>query len=225
MQQTIEAAVEFLLPLIVGLVLLLWGRRFFWLLGGLVFMVSGLVLIGVLLDPNALDVVVRGDMQFEFNLQFADPPTEAQIGLAVTIAITVLISLVVGVISSLLFPRAASAVVGFAVGAFFLLLVFELFALEMPEPVRRTLLIICGTVVAVIAYRQPAETTIILSVMLGSRMIVDATHLDLNAPSSAFIWLIAMLVGIIYQTGNWRRQQLKQAATRGEAQVRAPVRT
>lgn len=224
MQETIEAAVAFLLPLIVGVVLLLWGRRLFWLLGGLVFMVTGLVLIGLLLDPNALDVVARGDMEFEFNLQFSDPPTDAQIGVAVTIAIIVLVSFVVGVISSLLVPRAASAVVGFAVGAFFLLLIFELFALEMPEPVRRTLVIICGTVIAIIAYRQSAETMIILSVMLGSKMIVDATSLDLNSPGSAFIWLIALLVGIIYQTGNWRRQQLKQMASRRD-QVPAPAQT
>jgi hypothetical protein len=57
--------------------------------------------------------------------------------------------------------------------------------------------------------------------MLGSELLVDAFRLDLDSPISAFMWLISMLVGIVYQTSVWRRQELRKAER--EAAAVAPV--
>ena len=128
-----------------------------------------------------------------------------------------------GILITIRYPQIASAVVGFVLGAFFLSLIFDLFAVALPEPVRRALFIVTGTIVAALAYRQPAETMIILTTMLGSKAIVDATKLDLNSPLSAFIWLITMLIGIIFQTSVWRREQRLQAERQAAAVVPVPA--
>jgi hypothetical protein len=45
----------------------------------------------------------------------------------------------------------------------------------------------------------------------------------LNSPLSAFIWLITMLIGIIFQTSVWRREQRLQAERQAAAVVPVPA--
>ncbi len=210
MEQNIEIIVDFALQFGVGLIFVLFGRRLFWILGAFVFATSAIVLLGALLDPNALDMLAQGSMQFDLGLESVGEPTQSQLQIALLLVFWFIVSALAGVICSLRFPRAASAVVGFSTGAFFLVIILHLFAFELPEPVRRTLVIVAGAIIAVIAINHPAETMIILSVMLGSKMLVDAFKLDLNSPLSAYMWLITMLVGIVYQTSVWRRGERKK---------------
>lgn len=217
MEQFLMSAVEFIVPLAIGLVLILFGRRVFWLLAGLVFAIGGLFLAAVLLTPAALATIwdmITGTVTVGRDFTSEPFPPLAIIGAVVGGAI--------GILVTIRYPQIAGAVVGFALGAFFLALTCDLFAIVLPEPVRRTLIILVGTSVAAIAYRQPAQTMIILTTMLGSQALLDATRLDLNSALSAFLWLFSMLVGIIYQTGVWRTEQRKQTERRAATISSAP---
>lgn len=217
MEQSLMSLVEFIVPFTIGLVLILYGRRIFWVLAGLVFGIAGLFLAAVLLTPAALTTIwnmITGTVTVGRDFTDEPFPLLSLLGAVVGAAI--------GILVTIRYPQIAGAVVGFALGAFFLWLAFDLFAFAFPEPVRRTLMIITGTGVAAITYRQPAQTMIILTTMLGSQAILDATRLDLNSPLSAFLWLFSMLAGIIYQTGVWRTEQRKQAERRAATIAAAP---
>lgn len=217
MEPSLMAAVEFIVPFIIGLLLILFGRRVFWLLAGLVFASLGLFLAAVILTPAALTTIwdmITGTVTVGRDFTSEPFPLWSILGAVVGGAI--------GILVTIRYPQIAGAVVGFALGVFFLLLTLDLFAAAFPEPVRRTLIIIVGIMVAVIAYRQPAETMIILTTMVGAQAFLDATRVDLNSPLSAFLWLFSMLVGIIYQTGVWRAEQRKQTERRAAAVGSAP---
>jgi len=210
--------IEFMVPFSLGLLFLTLGRRITWVLAGLVFAFGGLAVVAVLSTPAAIGYVwdmLMGVVTVTPDIT-ADPiPTVAILG--------ALIAAAIGIFSTLRFPRVITAVVGFAMGAFFLWYGLSLFGIDLPQPVFRTLLIVVGAIVAYVTYRQPAETMIILTSLLGSQLILGIPQLNPNSPFSAFVWLLSMLFGIIFQTAVWRREERKKAERAAAAMLPAPA--
>lgn len=203
MNTLVNTYLSFAIPFAIGLVFLMFGRRVFWMMGGAAFAVTAALIVTLILEPSAVRVASTAS---GFSLEFLDE------GLTLPTAIGLLVGGVIGIIFTILFPRIASAIVGFLGGAFILYVVFSLFSFDDPEWLRRSLLIVFGVFVAILAIRQPAETVIILSTTIGAGMLVQVFGLNANSPLSAFVWLILMLFGIIFQTNTLRKQQHKAAS-------------
>lgn len=186
-----------------AVLLLFWGRKFFWLVGATMFAIIGLGIAALVLDPARFQVEMT-PTAFRFNIDTLVLPPEYYIAAAV--------GAVIGIIFTVRFPRAAAAVVGFTFGMLSVALVFLLFSVSVPDWVRRSLFIIMGTIVALIALRQPAETIILLTTFMGTGQVMDLVRVNENSPAGAFVWLISMLVGIIFQTNTWRKEQRRHAA-------------
>lgn len=201
----IELNLLLAISFIIGLVLLLLGRRVFWALAAVTLAVVGIIIVTFVLNPSALQVTETAKGGLSFDL--ADESIST-----IPAAISALVGGVIGIFLTIRFPKVASAIVGFFGGAFILFVIFELFAFDMPEWVRRSLFIIFGALVAIIAQRQPAETMIILTTIVGASILVQVSRLDVNSPVSAFAWLILMFVGIIFQMNTLRVQQRRAAA-------------
>lgn len=199
---------ELLASLIIGLVLLLLGRRVFWALGGVAVAAVGVVIAVFLFEPSSLTVSTR---ESGFSV-LINPRT-----FSIPIAVGIVLGFLIGVFLTIRFPKLAGAIVGFVSGALILYIIFELFGFLLPEPVRRSLFIIAGTIVAIVAIRQTQETMIILSTLLGANVLLEVSQLSLNSPSSAFVWLFLMLFGIIFQMDRYRKEQHRSAARRGSS--------
>lgn len=215
--QLLESFVEFAVPFALGVALLLWGRRLFWILGGLAFMVAGIVIVALIVEPSAFQAQSITSAGFMFEVEFKTTPP--------AVFVVAVIAAILGIFVTLRFPKLAGGIVGFALGTLFLTLAFELFSVNLPEWVRRSLIVIVGTAVAMVALRQPPETIIILSTLFGANLFVDSTRLDWNSPLSAFVWLFAALVGLIYQTNTLRVQQRRQEERELARETATPVPT
>lgn len=207
MDPLVTSWLNYLVSLILGLALLLYGRRLFWVLGGLGIGIAGFLLATFLLEREAFQM-----RPLERGIYFDVNPTNAMVPI---IAVGIVAG-VLGIALTIRFPKVASAIVGFISGWVLLFLIFTLFSFQTIEWVQRSLLVIAGTLVAVLAVRQPAETMIILSTLIGAIAIVEDARIDLNSPWSAYAWLILMLVGIIFQTKGFRTQQRREAVRRAE---------
>jgi hypothetical protein len=125
------------------------------------------------------------------------------------------IGALIGFVLTWRFRYIAVAVVGFFGGVFIVFIIFDLFQFAVEEWIRRALMIIAGTALAITALRQPDETMIVLSCILGADLLVTSFQLNVNSPLSAFVWLSANLAGIIFQINSLRLERLKNAAGRG----------
>lgn len=210
MNTLVNTYLSFAIPFAIGLVFLMFGRRVFWVLGGVAFAITAATILTLILEPTA--VRVEG-APLGWSIEFLDQ------GLAVPTAIGLLVGFGIGVIFTIRLPKIASAIVGFLGGVIILFIILSLFSFDNPEWLRRSLLIVFGVLVAIAAIRQPAETVIILSTTIGAGMLVQVLGLNPNSPLSAFVWLILMLFGIIFQTNTLRKQQHKAAARRIAAAV------
>lgn len=209
---------SFILPFSVGLLFLTLGRRITWVLAGLVFAVGGLLVAAILSTPGAVNY--GWNMLMGVVTVAPDPTSEPLPGVAILGALA---AAALGIFCTLRFPRMITAVVGFALGAFFVWYGVGLFGIILPQPVLRTLLIIVGAAVSAIAYRQPAETMILLTTLIGSQLILEIPQVDPNSVLSAFVWLISMLFGIIFQTAIWRREERKKAERSAAAMIPVPA--
>lgn len=201
----IELNLLLAISFIIGLVLLLLGRRVFWALAAVTLAVVGIIIATFIFERSALLVTETAKGGLSIDLTDESLPI-------IPAAIAALVGGVIGIFLTIRFPKVASAIVGFLGGVFILFVIFELFAFDMPEWVRRSLFIIFGALVAIIAQRQPAETMIILTTIVGASILVQVSRLDVNSPVSAFAWLILMFVGIIFQMNTLRVQQRRAAA-------------
>lgn len=217
MVQLLESFAEFAIPFAISVSLLLWGRRLFWILGGLAFALAGVIAFAVIFEPSAVELRPLTTTGFYFDIEFETTPP--------AVFVVAVVAAVIGIVMTLRFPKLAGGVVGFALGTFFLVLAFQLFAVNLPEWVRRSLILIFATFVAIVALRQPPDSMIILSTLFGANLFVDVTRVDWNSPLSAFVWLLAALVGIIFQTNALRVEQRRQEARELVAQTpsSAPV--
>jgi hypothetical protein len=200
-----EIAFRLVLLFIPGVLFLLIGRRLFWLLGGFVIGLFALGILSVFLQP---EVVEMGFTETGFRFVFEDVPNLP------SILVGGVVAFFVGVFLTLRFPRAACGLVGLVGGAVFVFGIFELFAVNYPEPVRRTLILLGGVALAFVGLRNQNQTMILLTTIVGAGIILQGLQLNWNEPIVAIVWLLLMLTGIIFQTNSLRIQQLRAAAAR-----------
>lgn len=203
MNYLIERALQFLIPVGLGILVLLHGRRFFWILGGAAVGFASGIAVALFFEPTAFQMNPGTGFSIDFQTDPGPP-----------IFVAILVGGIIGILLTLRFPKVASGIVGFVGGIVILFIIFELFAVNLPEPVRRTLLLLAGVGAAFVGLRNQNQTMILLSTLLGAGLLLFGSRLDWNDPVSAIIWLLLMLTGIIFQTNALRVQQLKAAAAR-----------
>ncbi len=216
----IETVAGVVAAFVIGVPMLLFGRRLFWLLGGLAMGLIGLVIAAVLVG-----VFYGGDVSFNFNqtggITISLSP-EAQRN-STTVAGLLIVITVAGILLGALllirFPRAASTAVGFVGGIFLLLQLFELYSVNLGSWLSFPVTAVAGIVVAIIARRNPDTSLIVLSTFIGTILIVDGLKFDPRSSLMAILTLSLMLFGIIFQT-NAMHQRLAQA-TRSMAKLDA----
>lgn len=208
MQDLMEMVSRLALLFIPGVIFLLFGRRLFWLLGGLVTGILAMAILSYFLQPEVVEIAIdpKG-----FRLVFEEMPNLPPILLGAGIAF------VVGIILTLRFPRAASGLVGFVVGNIIVLGILELYAVSLPEPARRTLMLLGGVGIAIVGIRNQNQTMILLSTFLAAAMVLQGLGLNRDEAILAIVWLVLMLTGIIFQTNDLRVRRLKAGAGRAES--------
>lgn len=212
---TIETIIEFAAVFVIGLPMLLFGRRLFWLLGGLAMAVIGLV-IGALV----FGVAYGGDIAFRIDLSEAGEPGVVlsplmQQNLAVIVPALIVafgVGAIIGALILIRFPRAASTLVGFVGGIFLLLQLLDLYSVKLGSWLSFPVTAVAGVVVAIIARRNPDTSLIVLSTVIGTIIIVQGLNFYPYASLSAIATLGLMLFGIIFQTNAMHRRQAKLQA-------------
>jgi hypothetical protein len=163
----------FVLKILIGIVLLLWGRKVFWLfVAGIGFVV-------------AMDLVTR---------LFAGPQAEA------TTLIALVAGLVAGVIGALLaifLQRVAVGVVGFLAGGYIVLSFLEIIGAGEMAALSWVLAFVGGIIGLVLALVLLEWALIVLSSLSGAGLIAQSA--GLNRSLAMLMFVIALIVGIVVQ--------------------------
>jgi hypothetical protein len=168
------------LKILIGLTLILAGRKLFWLF------VSAMGFI------VAVEMVVR---------LFPGPDARA------TTLVALIAGLVAGVIGALLavfLQRAAIGVVGFLAGGYIVLNMLDLVGLGEMTPVVWGLAFIGAIVGLILALSLLEWALIVLSSLSGASLI--ARSLDLSRPLTWGVLVVALVVGIVIQAGMLRKE-------------------
>jgi hypothetical protein len=157
--------------LVVGVLLLLFGRRLFWLFVGVVGFVAG----------------------WHFALQtWHKPPEGGVILLAIVCG-------VLGLILALLVQKVAVALAGFAIGwsACAWLLGWQMMMLK---PGQMLVLAVVGVVAALLALLVFDFALILYSSVAGAALIVEHVHLDLGGTARLVVLVVLAVIGIAVQS-------------------------
>lgn len=232
MDAQIQWIFELVGAFVVGLPMLLFGRRLFWLLGGLAMATIGLTvalsvvfLIVMARYPTLMQALVdaaqttQATQSSTFQLPAGISTAlaaeaeraldDAMVQFGVLVLLVGLIGAIVGAVILIRLPRLASAAVGFVGGIYLLQLAFGLYSVNLPGWLNALLVLAAGVAAAIAAWRNPDTSLIVFSTVIGAQIIITSLKLDLNTSFSAIVWLGLMLLGIIYQTGSLRRRQAK----------------
>lgn len=214
MQDLMDILSRLVLLFIPGVIFLLFGRRLFWLLGGLVIGILVMAILSYFLQPDVVDLDFgpKG-----FRLLFEEVPNLPSILIGAGIAFAV------GIFLTLRFPRAACGLVGFVFGNIIVLAILELYAVNLPEPVRRTLMLLGGVGLAFVAIRNQNQTMILLTTFVAAALVLQGMGLNRDEAIIAIIWLVLMLTGIVFQTNDLRVRRLKAAARAAAASALTPT--
>lgn len=163
---------------VVGLVLLVVGRRLYLFTIGLAGFVVGWLLVS--------------------RLELGLPPV-VEIGLALAVGVTCALLV-------LLVQRLAVALAGFVLGGFALLWIRDFYGIELVG--WQWLLLLVGAAVAAVALWAIFDTALIVfSSLIGASMLVDASSLDGRAAMVMFVVLLSLGVAV-QTRGQARRQQV-----------------
>lgn len=163
------------LSLLVGVVLLLLGRRIYWLFVGGVGFVAAMTLV----------------------TRFANIERD---WLVILIALA---AGVVGAVLALLLQRVAIGIAGFLAAGYIVLSSLDLMGLRMPT-VSWLLVIVGGIVGAALAVLLFDWALIFLSSLVGASMI--AQSLSLRSSLTALVFLVALVIGVVFQAGLMGRE-------------------
>jgi hypothetical protein len=161
------------LEILIGIVLLLWGRKVFWLfVAGIGFVV-------------AMDLVTR---------LFAGPQAE-------TITLIALVAgLVAGVIGALLaifLQRVAVGVAGFLAGGYIVLSFLEIMGAGEMTALSWVLAFVGGIIGLVLALVLLEWALIVLSSLSGAGLIAQSA--GLNRSLAVLLFVVALIIGIVVQ--------------------------
>lgn len=158
------------LSLLVGVVLLLLGRRIYWLFVGGVGFVAAMTLVTRLTN-------VQRDW------------------LVILIALA---AGVVGAVLAVLLQRVAIGIGGFLAGGYIVLSLLDL--VEIGTPMVSWLLAMVGGIIGVVLASLLFDwALILLSSLVGASMV--AQSLSLRDSLTALVFLVALVVGVVFQAG------------------------
>jgi hypothetical protein len=156
-----------LLGLVAGALLLIAGRRLFWLFVGLV---------GFFVGLRFAPIVLSGQPEW---MQWL---VAALFGLA-------------GMFLAIVLQRAAVAIAGFLVGGFFVADLFGI-DFSQPELAELLIFVVSGIVVAVLALWLFEGALIVLSSLMGAGLIVDALDVSPEISNLALLGLTVLGIAI-----------------------------
>ncbi len=161
--------------LLAGVVLLIFGRRLFWL-----FVAACGFAVGVSLAP-----------------QFTTTQSEWK-ALLVALLLGVL-----GALLGLLFERVAIGVAGFLAGAYIAIHLLAVIGLQ--GPVAFWVGLVVGGLIGAVLLGMVFDWSLIgLSSLAGSFLIADAVHLSLSGNRGLLLWLGLLALGVVIQAAQLR---------------------
>jgi hypothetical protein len=159
-----------IVALVVGVVLLLFGRRLFWVFVGVIgFMAGWHLALG----------------------SWRQSPAGGRLLLA-------LLAGLVGVVLALLVQKLAVALAGFFVGAYLLAALLG-WRFEVLSPGQQLVLLVAGVVAAVVALLLFDFALILYSAIAGASLIVDNVHLRLGSSARLLLLVVLAAVGAAVQ--------------------------
>jgi hypothetical protein len=162
-----------LLKILIGIALLLLGRKIFWLfVAGMGFVV-------------AMDLVTR---------LFVGPQTEALTPIALVVG---LVAGVIGALLAIFLQRVAIGVVGFLAGGYIVLSFLEIIGIGEITALSWVLAFVGGIIGLVLALVLLEWALIMLSSLSGAGLIAQSA--GLNRPLAVLVFVIALIVGIVVQ--------------------------
>jgi hypothetical protein len=163
----------FLLKILIGIALLLLGRKIFWLfVAGMGFVV-------------AMDLVTR---------LFVGPQAEALTPIALVVG---LVAGVIGALLAIFLQRVAIGVVGFLAGGYIVLSFLEIIGIGEITALSWVLAFVGGIIGLVLALVLLEWALIMLSSLSGAGLIAQSA--GLNRPLAVLVFVIALIVGIVVQ--------------------------
>jgi hypothetical protein len=170
-----------LINLIIGLVLLLFGRHLFWLFVAVAGFVLG-VLVAPLLLPGQPDWLIL---------------------------LVALVLGVVGVLLAVVVQQIAIGLAGFIFGGYALLSLLAALGLRI-SPWEWLIYIIGGIIGAVLVLYLFDPALIGLSALVGATLVTEAVRLSgivtLTPPVDLVLWVVLVIVGIAFQAGLMLRE-------------------
>jgi hypothetical protein len=163
----------FVLKILIGIALLLLGRKIFWLfVAGMGFVV-------------AMDLVTR---------LFVGPQAEALTPIALVAG---LVAGVIGALLAILLQRVAVGVVGFLAGGYVVLSFLEIIGAGEMAALSWVLAFVGGIIGLVLALALLEWALVVLSSLSGAGLIAQSA--GLNRPLVVLVFVIALIVGIVVQ--------------------------
>lgn len=207
-ERAFEIVLVIVFSIVLGSIMLLLGRKLFWLLGSLmVAIISAGSVAAIIISVFWLQT---GGLQG--GLDITQTPLSETPGYAAMIIAAAVIGGVVSAILLRRLPRVVAGIIGFVAGIYMLLLAFELYGVAIHDALEALFAIIAGVIVAIFAWRNHDTALIVLSTLAGANMIVTGLQFDLSTPFSAILWLVLMLTGIIFQSYLLLRDRAKRRA-------------
>lgn len=164
-----------LIFILTGLVILTLGRKLFWLLVGTVGFLVGLVLAAQWLSEQPDWVIL----------------------------VAALLGGIVGALLAIFVQKIAVSIAGFVVGGWALIWLLESFNLDLGQ--WQWLLAIVGGIIGLILAISLFEAAlIVMSVLVGTILIVQVTKFD--ALIAALLFLALIVLGIVVQVKMWQRE-------------------
>lgn len=207
-ERAFEIVFVVVFSIVLGSIMLLLGRKLFWLLGSLlVASISAGIVAATIIGVIWLQT---GGLQG--GIDITQTPLSDTPGYA---AIIIAAAVIGGVVSAILLrrlPRVVAGIIGFVAGIYMLLLAFELYGVAIHDAIEALFAISAGVIFAIVAWRNHDTALIVLSTLAGANMIVTGLQLDLTTPFSAILWLVLMLAGIIFQSYFLSRDRARQRA-------------
>jgi hypothetical protein len=161
------------LNMLIGIVLLLWGRKVFWLfVAGIGFVV-------------AMDLVTR---------LFAGPQAETMTLIALVAG---LVAGVIGALLAIFLQRVAVGLVGFLAGGYIVLSFLEIIGAGEMTALSWGLAFVGGVIGLVLALVLLEWALIVLSSLSGAGLIAQSA--GLNRSLAVLVFVIALIIGIVVQ--------------------------
>jgi MFS family permease len=185
-----ELNVVTILQILFGFLLLLMGRRLFWLFVGLIGFIVAAQLAADFLGP--------------------EPPW---LVLVVALAVGLL-----GALIAVVIPALAAAVAGFLAGTYLVYVLLANLQLQPGPTLGWILAVVGGIIGAVLAVALLDWALIILSSLAGATAIVQAIALQPTVETIVFVVLV--VIGVIVQAALVRRPPAEQPVTRYDERPR-----